>query len=829
MNSECYKAKLSVREFVEFMCRTGNLDNRGRATDPWAMAEGTRLHQKIQSNQPEFYHKEVTLSHESFIEMEGEPFSVVLDGRADGVIYFNQPADKFELENKFTAMYESMVFVDEIKCMYADVDSFTEPEKLHLAQAKCYAWFVLCDMKLEKIGVQITYCNLETEKIRYFTEEYSKEELEDWFSELVYGYVKWMYWEKHHIIDRNASIKELEFPFEYREGQRELVKNVYLTLLRSKKIYIEAPTGVGKTISTLFPTVKSMGEGLVKKIFYTTARTITRTVAEEAFSIMRGKGAELLTVTVTAKEKLCILEKPDCNPLSCPRARGHEDRVNDAVYDLITNEKNIDRETILKYADKHQVCPFEFCLDVALWCDAVICDYNYCFNPDVYFRRFFNDSNIKSYALLVDEAHNLVDRAREMYSAVLDKEKLLEVKKLIKGREDIWKIFNKVNRAMLDIKRGCFDEITLLDYDEEIKFFKAVNELQNKLSSYITDRKVTPPEGVLDFYFDVRYFMMTASELDEHYLITANVTGDGMKIVLNCMNPKIRLGEYLRFHRSTIFFSATLLPVKYYMEQLSGNEEDYAVYAPSPFDISNRMILIARDVSAKYTRRNEAEYRRISSYIKALLESKTGNYLVFFPSYKVMDAVYEILEGDYSGICGDDFEISDNGFSGKNIDIIRQSSSMSEEKREEFLETFTDNPVKTCAGFCVMGGIFSEGIDLKADRLIGVAIVGTGLPMVGPERELYREYYQQKEETGFEYAYLYPGMNKVLQAGGRVIRTAEDVGVILLLDDRFTTRQYNSLFPYEWRDYKITNINKVSGELSDFWREHNKSQSNGNE
>lgn len=825
-DSDLYRTRLSVREFVEFMCRTGNLDNRGRVADPWAMKEGTRLHQKIQGSQPEFYHKEVSLNHEALTEIEGEKFSIVLDGRADGVIYFNQPADKFELENKITAMFESMVFVDEIKCMYAEVDGFDEPEKLHLAQAKCYAFFLVRELKLETIGIQITYCNLETEKIRYFTFEYKKEELEDWFDELVYGYAKWMYWEKHHILDRDASIKKLEFPFEYREGQRELVKNVYLTLLRSKKIYIEAPTGVGKTISTLFPTVKAMGEGLCKKIFYTTARTITRTVAEETFSIMREGGTELLNITITAKDKLCVLEKPDCNPLSCPRARGHEDRVNDAVYDLITHEKSIDRETIISYAQKHQVCPFEFSLDVAIWCDAIICDYNYCFNPDVYFRRFFNDSNVKSYALLVDEAHNLVDRAREMYSAELSKDRLLEVKKLIKGREDITKVFNKVNRALLDIKRGCEDEITLLDYDEEIKFFKSVNELNNKLSSYVTDRKVTLPEGVLDFFFEVRRFVMTTSELDSHYYITANIDRDRMKIVLNCMNPKVRLSEYLVFHRSTIFFSATLLPVKYYMKQLSGTDEDYAVYAPSPFDISNRKILVASDVSAKYTRRNDTEYRRISSYIYKMISSKVGNYLVFFPSYKVMDEVGEILKKEYPDIkiadCkaeGKDGVLNNSGKGGPAIEVIRQTSSMTEEMREGFLSEFTDSPEKSRVGFCVMGGIFSEGIDLKADRLIGVAVVGTGLPMVGPERELYREYYQETEGTGFECAYLYPGMNKVLQAGGRVIRTAKDVGVILLLDDRFLTRQYNSLFPYEWRDYKVTNINKVSAELESFWAE----------
>lgn len=870
-NSECYSAKLSVREFVEFMCRNGNIDNRGRSVDVWAMNEGTRLHSKIQSRQPEFYKKEVVLSRETVVEYEGENFSVALDGRADGVIVFSNPAEKFEMDNTIIAMFEPDVFIDEIKCMYTDVDDFAEPELLHMAQAKCYAWFLANDMDLEKIGIQITYCQLETEKIRYFTEEFTKEELEGWFMELIFGYVKWLHWEKHHILERDASIKKLEFPFDYREGQRDLVKNVYLTMLRSRKIYIEAPTGVGKTISTLFPAVKGMGEGLARKIFYTTARTTQRTAAEEAVNVMRKKGLFLLSVTVTAKEKLCILEKCDCNPLSCPRARGHEDRVNDAVFDLISHERSIDRDTILEYAGKHQVCPFEFCLDAAIWCDAVICDYNYCFAPDVYFRRFFSEVNIGEYFLLVDEAHNLVDRAREMYSAELSKEKLLEIRKKIKGREDISKLINRLNRAMLALKKECTEEMTVLDEDRLGQFFKYVNELQGKLSTYVTDRKTELPEGVLDFYFDVRYFVMTMAELDSHYLITANVPErekNEVVIKLNCMNPRIRIRDFLKFHRSSVFFSATLLPVKYYMEQLAAEPDDYAVYAPSPFDPHNRKILIASDVSARYTRRNETEYRRFASYISAFINSKLGNYMVFFPSYKVMNEVYEVFTENLTktesrGLIEENNEKSAGFDSDKFAElhadrqkiepleiqlpetepleterlkrgsfktdllktefedfcVVRQSSLMTEAAREAFLAEFTDNPEKTKVGFCVMGGIFSEGIDLKADRLIGVAIVGTGLPMVCAERELFRNYYNEADGKGFETAYLFPGMSKVLQAGGRVIRTSEDVGAVLLLDDRFQTQQYRSLFPYEWRGYKITNIKRVSDELDTFWEE----------
>ncbi|MBR0131930.1 MAG: ATP-dependent DNA helicase [Lachnospiraceae bacterium] len=806
-HDDIYSSRLSVREFVEFVCRSGDIDTKDRAGDPEAMREGQRLHKKIQNSQPEGYTPELPMSGEVTVLYNEEKFLISLDGRADGVIRINNPIEKFEYENKELSLYESNVIIDEIKCMYTDVKKLTEPVPVHIAQAKCYAFFCLRDENLPKICVQMSYCGIEHEDLVFFTFEYTKEELTEWFMGLATYFAKWMYWEKHHFIDRNETIKACEFPFEYRPGQKELVKNIYLSILRDKKIFIEAPTGVGKTISAVYPSVKAMGEGLGRKLFYLTARTITRTVAEETAGILKNAGVSMLAITLTAKEKLCLLEKPECSPLTCPRAKGHEDRVNEAVYDLITHEKSITRQVVESYAEKHNVCPFEFALDISLWCDMIICDYNYCFDPNVYLRRFFAEGHGKEYLLLVDEAHNLVDRAREMYSASIYSQRLKDVRPYVKAREETRRMFTSLANLLVKLADVPDGERKILEIYECEAFFAKVEKLYERLKLYVSDRKKEIDDEVMEFFFDLKNFVDTIVYLDENYCISIDRKGKEALLRLNCMNPRMRLMEYLRFHRGPALYSATLLPVKYYMDQLGGDEEDYAVYAPSPFDSAKRKVIIASDVSAKYTRRNRAEYEKLADYIDAFVKAKTGNYLIFFPSYKMMDDIYEVLLESYGGF-PENFDFT----------AVKQESGMSEEEREAFLECFTENPEKSMVGFCVMGGIFSEGIDLKADRLIGVAIVGTGLPMVGPDRELFKNFYDDLSGDGFEHAYLWPGMNKVLQAGGRVIRTEDDRGVILLLDDRFTTRTYQALLPKEWENRVVIRVDGLKAELDNFWK-----------
>lgn len=813
--------KISVRNLVEFILRSGDIDNRyaGKA-DTEAMQEGSKTHRMIQKQMGSNYDAEVMLSINIPVTSESADFVICVEGRADGILH--QDTREVSLIEEDNPMIPSIV-IDEIKGVYFDINHLEEPIKVHQAQAMCYAYIYASQQSLDLIGVRLTYCNMDTKAIRYFEENFSYEALKTWFDDLIHEYGKWACWQYEWILSRNESIKNINFPFAYRSGQKELVTGVYRSILRNKKIFIEAPTGVGKTISTVFPAVKAMGEGLSSKIFYLTAKTITRTVAEETYRILIKQGLHMKIVTLTAKDKICILKKADCNPISCEHAKGHYDRVNDAVYDMLINEEDISRDLILEYADKHQVCPFEMSLDVTTWADSIICDYNYAFDPNVYLRRFFVNEKKNDYIFLIDEAHNLVERGREMYSAELFKDHFLEIKRIIKTKSNKFtKILDICNKDLLKLKREC-DDFKVLDNISEVILH--LMRLLAEEDEFLQEYKVFEErDKVLQLYFDVRHFLNIFDLFDEKYVIYSDYDEDeGFRLRLQCMDPSTNLLTCLEKGRSAVFFSATLLPIQYYKDQLGGNLEDYAVYAPSPFDTKNRVLMIANDVSTKYTRRTKKEYEKIVGYIKDFTKAQMGNYLVFFPSYQLMNGILDILREDTTIKDDTVYEITNVEMKIENepTEIIVQRSNMSETKREEFLEHFALEPTHTRIGFCVMGGIFSEGIDLKEDRLIGAVIVGTGLPMVCNERELFRNYYNEKTGKGFDYAYLYNGMNKVLQSAGRVIRTSEDKGAILLLDERFSQKQYKNLYPKEWYPNITVNQSSMKKTLEEFWENEN--------
>lgn len=774
--------RISVRNLVEFILRSGDLDNRrsaGREKD--AMQAGSRLHRKIQKQMGASYRAEVPFS----CQVPMEEIVLQIEGRADGVI---------EEDGRLT--------IDEIKGVYFDVTRLEEPFAVHKAQAMCYAYMAAGSRGLSCVTVQMTYANLETEVIRRFTEDWEMEDLSAWFDRLTKEYGKWALWQYHHRIRRDQSMEGLEFPYPYREGQRELAVSVYRTISRGRKLFIQAPTGIGKTMSAVFPAVKSMGEGYADKLFYLTAKTVTRTVAEEAFQILRKNGLVFFSVTITAKDKLCILEKPDCNPDSCPYAAGHFDRVNDAVFALITEGGQMDRGRILQAAEEYHVCPFELCLDLTTWADAVICDYNYVFDPNIYLKRFFADGVSGDYLFLVDEAHNLVERAREMYSAVLYKEDFLEARRLVKGHSrKLEQKLGRCNRALLELKRECEDWQVLPGAGH---FILALQSLFGEMQEFAENSTVLDGnEEYRDFYFAVRHFLNISERVDENYRIYTQLQPDGKFMIKElCVNPAGCLRECLDKGNSTIFYSATLLPMAYYRELLSGDPEDYAIYARSPFDPGHRFLAAARDVSSRYSRRGRQEYERIYDYICMMARARTGNYLVFFPSYAFMQGVCQAAADREA-----DFE------------ILKQSSHMTEMEREEFLEAFCAQREsdRSLVGFCVMGGIFSEGIDLTGEKLIGTAVVGTGLPQVCTEREILKQFYDEAGKNGFDFAYRYPGMNKVLQAAGRVIRTASDEGVIVLLDDRFLADESTMLFPREWEDCIVTDRRHFEEQLTGFW------------
>jgi Rad3-related DNA helicase len=474
----------------------------------------------------------------------------------------------------------------------------------------------------------------------------------------------------------------------------------------------------------------------------------------------------------------------------------------------------------MEYAKRYRVCPFEFCLDMSLFSDAIICDYNYVFDPRVYLKRFFADTMPQNnYVFLVDEAHNLLDRGREMYSAALFKNAFLTTKKLVKEESPrIANLLDKCNKELLDMKRDCegYKEQKSID-----SFVNSLNRVYGAIDDFLDDHENFKDKNeLLEFYFEAAHFLNMYEIMDGNYVTYSQLMDDGdFMLKLFCVNPAKNLAGCMEKGRSTILFSATLLPIQYYKKLLGGAKEDYEVYAKSTFDEDKKALLIAKDVTSKYTRRNDEEFRRIAKYINEVVKQRYGNYMVFLPSHQFLEQVYNCFMDEF--------------FDDSIMECVIQEDYMSEAKREEFLLHFQGNDDidigsnidfeieeednKILIGFCVMGGIFSEGIDLKNDSLIGAIIVGTGLPQIGCERELLKKYFDAKGENGFDYAYRYPGMNKVLQSAGRVIRTAEDVGVVALLDERFIETQYLRMFPREWSKHEVVDIYNVGSKVKKFW------------
>ena len=772
--------KISIRNLVEFIMRHGSIDNR--YTSSIKAIEGIRGHQRVQKSYGDNYTAEVPLKY----TLTYEDLEIMVEGRADGIL----------IEDEKT-------IIDEIKTTTKDlllIDENTNP--LHWAQAKCYGYIYSMQNELDNIDIQITYYNIDTKSTRILRQSYTLKELEEFFFWLIDEYKSWAQLESDWVNKRNESIKKLKFPFEnYRPGQRELAVRVYKSITDSKKCFAQAPTGTGKTISTIFPAIKAMGEDKTSKIFYLTAKTITREVAQNTISLMRKKDLNLKAVTITAKEKICKMEEVNCNPEYCPYANGYFDRINNSLKDILLKYNDYSKENIEKISEEYMLCPFELSLDLTNLSDVIICDYNYVFDPRVYLKRFF-DTKTTDYTFLIDEAHNLVDRAREMYSATLNEEKFVKVKKLISKKD---KRITKVIKEIQSYFEDKLEDLTTLDENDLVES-EAPLELCEILSSFIKfvdeylARTNEENEELMDLYFDVYSFLSISDFYDKNYTTIYTKTFNGMTIKIYCVNPQKVIEEKMKKAKSNIIFSATLIPMDYFMKMYSYDEEDFIINLKSPFDVKNRLLMIGDNVATTYNKRFETS-EDIASYIANCVQAKKGNYMVFFPSYKYMDLVFDKMKENYP-----------------NINTSIQESNMSEEEKEEFLSMFDEDNKETHVGFCVLGGHFSEGIDLTNDKLIGVIIVGVGMPQIGIERDIIKDHMKDSNK-GFDYAYVYPGMIKVLQAAGRCIRTDDDKGVILLLDNRYSQRRYQSLFPYEWYpNFRVRKSDDVKTLCEKFWR-----------
>lgn len=758
---------IAVRPLVEYVFRGGDLESGFRTAN--AMLEGTRAHQQVQRQYSEMDQKEVYVS----AEIPCGDLLFVVDGRCDGLLVD---------EN-------GMLIVDEIKSTSGELALITEETyPVHWAQAKCYAYMIAKERSLPRMRIQLTYVQLPGGEQKRYQQEADYAELESFVQEVVRQYAPYaeMLWD--HRERRDHSIGELNFPFEtYRAGQRKLAGAVYKTIEEKLNLFAKAPTGIGKTISTTFPAIKAIGEGHLQHLFYLTAKTITRTAAEEAFALMQSRGLYLHAVTITAKDKVCFQDEVRCRPEDCPFADGYYDRINGAVLDILSHESLIGRQIIEQYARKHRVCPFEFSLDLAYAADAVICDYNYIFDPKVSLKRMFGEQKSRT-ALLIDEAHNLVDRGREMYSAALNKADFLTLQREYKAaNKAVYQAAKAVNGFFISLRKVTegphrIDRNKPEDLLARIEDF--ILQAEQELASPGPGSAASSEAGtlLLQTYFAAQSFMKTGKLYDERYITYAEVSSKDVRIKMFCLDPSHLLREMGKGFRARIFFSATLAPLSYYRDMLGATPEDYTVSIPSPFSREQLDVRI-EPLSTRYKDRERTK-EALARLLRELIHTRPGNYLYFFPSYAYMNLIYEafIAAG----------ELPDS------VRLLLQRGGMSEEEREAFLAVFDASNEGTLVGFAVMGGIFSEGIDLVGDRLTGVAVVGVGLPQIGLERDIIRDYFNGQEKNGFDYAYVYPGMNKVLQAGGRLIRSENDRGVLLLVDDRYLQPHYARLLPEEW-------------------------------
>jgi Rad3-related DNA helicase len=663
---------------------------------------------------------------------------------------------------------------------------------------------------INEAEVIVTYAHCETLHETVFSEIKTKDELKEFVTNLFEKYYEFAKMEYENAQIMTETARALKFPYDnYRQNQRGFMAWVYKTVKENKKMFCQAPTGTGKTISTIFPGVKALGEGRIKKVFYLTAKTSTRIVAEEAFAKMENAGFKAHAITLTGKEKICPMPAPDCNPHSCEYAKGHFDRVNDAIFDIIKNETVINRKTVIKYAQTHRVCPHEFSFDISLFCDIIICDYNYVYDPKAYLRRFFDNDNKNPYLVLNDEAHNLADRARDMFSAEIERESFKAAKKTLANKKSpFYKSAAKADSFLGELYN------THLSEEKFVKLNRVPEELGDILTNFLTNAdkwlasNQTSPgfDGMLETYFAVLDFLRAADNFSSGYIcLLSSRFGKNSKLKLKCADPSYLLSQTQKKVTASVYFSATMTPIDYFKNVLGGSADDFCVCAPSPFNEENLCVLADGTISTKYKDR-PACYEKIAEDIYAFTSAKKGNYFVFFSSYEFLYSVAEIFNVKYP-----------------QVNTAAQNKDMTEDERDGFLQRFGVLNEETLIGFLVLGGVFSEGVDLAGDKLIGAVVVGVGLPLITKETDMIADFFGKANGRGFEYAYMYPGMNKVLQAAGRVIRHETDIGALLLIDTRFLSGEYRKLFPPHWRHLKVTQGSAaVARAASQFWAEKGK-------
>jgi DNA excision repair protein ERCC-2 len=777
--------KVAVRALVSFVLRSGDL--RSDYIGALSALEGIRAQQGVQRQRPAGYQSEVAVRH----DVAQPDFNLSIGGRIDGVMQRG-----------------GHVVVEEIKATRRPLDEVrASPSTLHWGQAQCYAYMYAVQEGLSAVDVQLTYVHADTGKVLEMVRHQSLEVLSAFFDDLLGRYLPWVRRLSQWAAIRDQSLEALGFPFEsYRAGQREMAVAVFRTIRDNGQLLVQAATGIGKTMAALYPALKALGQGHADKVVFLTARTTGRLAAEAALHALGDRGMRLKWVSLTAKEKICFTPGQACGPETCDYARGHFDRLNDALaaafeYDALT------RDTIETVSRDHRVCPFELSLELLDWAECVIGDYNYAFDPHVTLRRLFGEED-HQHAVLVDEAHNLVDRSRDMFSAQLSKAPVLALRRRLKAAVPrVYRALGRINSWMAAYRRGCLaagaggvmiETGVPQGLPERLRVFMACADHWLRANAPSDFR-----EDLLRFYFDCLHFLRVAERYGPEYATICQADEKAaLRIKLFCMDPSEQLRQCWQRCRGAVLFSATLTPAGYFQSILGCTAQTAALNLASPFPSANLAVFVTPRISTFYRRRQDS-CRAVSRAIANLVFSRSnGNYLLFFPSYEYMAMVHQCFCREHP-----------------QCETMVQTADMTDAQRLSFLAAFTPEATRTLIGFAVMGGIFGEGIDLKGDRLTAAVIVGVGLPGNTPERELIRAYYDRTCNSGFAFAYQFPGLNRVLQAAGRVIRSESDRGVVLLIDQRFMRHDYRMLLPASWRMHVVDGETGFQNQLTAFWQD----------
>ncbi len=769
--------KIAIKELAYFICSSGNLTNEYFSNKDLSI--GSLAHKHLQALYNEKSQKEVYIKET--IEYMGNEY--LIHGFIDGVLNIN-----------------GEIILEEIKSTNEDFEFITiDYHKEHLAQLKIYGYLYSILNNLDIMHVRLTYVSIVDYETKSFDFIVKQEELEEFFFNVLEEYIHFLNLMDDADIKKMKSIEEIEFPFkEKRMGQMELMKASYLAMTNNEILYAIAPTGIGKTMATLFSSLKSLKK--LDKLFYLTAKGSGKNAPLDAIKILAKNGLKIKTIDITAKAKICNKGYKNCKPEDCPFALGYFDRLKAAVFEIYEKYDIYDSNVILEVSNKHKICAFEFSLFLSYYCDIIIADYNYVFDPHARLVRYFEDDTYKP-KVLVDEAHNLISRSKEMYSAMITSEDLRTLRRSLNGyKPSIRKECNKAIEALEKYEERLSENALICDSFMDLDFNVLLRNLYLATDSCIKEnKKIEDRDKVLDVFYKILSFINVSEIYSENHKTLISLKDDIITMKYYCLDASEYILDTIKeaIH-GIIFFSATLYPIEYHMNLLTKGEGKYMELL-SPFNPSNLDIIINNQISTKFKNR-KSSVDSIIEAIEVITNAHKGNYIVFFPSYQYLEMVREKLEPmDY--------------------ELIVQKNNLKDSERQEIINKFL-NTKNTKVGLFVMGGAFSEGIDYIGDALSGVIIVGVGLPMVCDENDILKDHFEMKYGKGFEYAYMYPGFTKVIQAVGRVIRADSDYGICLLMDDRFSYTSYLSLYPPHWKNKKIiTTSYGLKKELISFYKE----------